>query len=73
MFCKGGITDPTKDNDTKFNGMVRDSIAAVTSDPLKTNYLQTNNDSPVKHPMQFVPYNESWGETNLFGFGGTSL
>ncbi|KAK4466810.1 hypothetical protein QBC42DRAFT_342690 [Cladorrhinum samala] len=28
---------------------------------------------PVRHQLQFVPYNEGWGETNRYGFGGTSI
>lgn len=35
--------------------------------------LFLNTDSPVPHQQQFVPFNASWGETNQYGFGGTSL
>lgn len=45
----------------------------MTDNVLKVHDLDLNSDSPVPHPQQFVPYNESWGETSDYGFGGTSL
>lgn len=59
--------------DKDFHGMVRDSVALMTDDPLKVQDMNLNDDSPVPHPKQFVPFNEAWGETSSYGFGGTSL
>jgi hypothetical protein len=53
--------------------MVRDSISAMTGNPLIVHDLFLNSDSPVPHQKQFVPFNASWNEKNTFGFGGTSL
>lgn len=72
LWCAPGVTDPTKDP-SGFHGMVRDSVSALGSNPLIVHDLNLNNDSPVKHPNQFVPFNPNWGETNTVGFGGTSL
>lgn len=59
--------------DAAFHGLVRDSVALMTDDPLKIHDLNLNNDMPIAHPNQFVPFNPLWGETNEYGFGGTSL
>jgi hypothetical protein len=72
LWCAPGVTDPEKD-DSNFHGMVRDSVSLLTSDPLTVVDLNLNNDSPVQHQNQFVPYNTAWNETNTYGFGGTSL
>jgi hypothetical protein len=53
--------------------MVRDSVSAMTNNPLMVHDLFLNADSPVPHQLQFIPFNASWGETNQYGFGGTSL
>lgn len=72
LWCDTGVTDPA--NDTPgFHGMVRDSVSAMTNDPLTVHDLNLNNDKPVAHQLQFVPFNSAWGETNVYGFGGTSL
>jgi hypothetical protein len=72
LWCSAGVTDPTKDPNG-FHGMVRDTVSQMTRDPLKVHDLNLNGDSPVSHQLQFIPFNASWGETNMFGFGGTSL
>lgn len=72
LWCAPGVTDPTKDT-PGFHGMVRDSVSALGNNPLVVHDLNLNNDSPVKHPNQFVPFNSNWGESNTVGFGGTSL
>jgi hypothetical protein len=53
--------------------MVRDSVSALTDNPLVVHDLFLNIDSPVPHQKQFVPFEKKWGEDNLVGFGGTSL
>lgn len=72
LWCAPGVTHPAEDAEG-FHGMVRDSLSALTDDPLIVHDLHLNNDQPVAHQNQFVPFNESWGETNTFGFGGTSI
>ena len=72
LWCAAGVTDP--DNDPSgFHGMVRDSVSALGSNPLSVHDLDLNGDTPVPHQNQFVPFNASWGETNSYGFGGTSI
>lgn len=53
--------------------MVRDSVSRMTMDVLKTEDLNLNGDSPIRHTQQFIPFNTSWGEDQSYGFGGTSL
>lgn len=72
LYCAQGVTDPAKDT-PGFHGMVRNAISALTDDPLTVHDLNLNDDSPVPHQKQFVPFNEAWGETLFYGFGGTSL
>ena len=72
LWCDTGVTDPANDT-SGFHGMVRDSVSAMTSDPLVVHDLNLNNDKPVPHQLQLVPFNSAWGETNVYGFGGTSL
>ncbi|KAK3941410.1 hypothetical protein QBC46DRAFT_458297 [Diplogelasinospora grovesii] len=72
LWCAPGVKDPAQDL-PGFHGMVRDSVSLLTNDPLTVVDLNLNNDSPVKHQLQFVPFNPAWGETNMYGFGGTSL
>lgn len=72
LWCDTGVTDPAKDTEG-FHGMVRNSLSALTDDPLVVQDLHLNDDEPVPHQLQFVPFNEDWGETNTFGFGGTSI
>lgn len=72
LWCASGITLPSKDT-SGFHGMVRNSIAKCSSNPLKVDFPDMNSDAPVAHPEQFVPFNSSWGETSSTGFGGTSL
>jgi hypothetical protein len=72
LYCAAGVTDPNQDT-SGFHGMVRDAVAAVTDSALKVQDLNLNSDKPVPHPQQFVPFNANWGETNQYGFGGTSL
>ncbi len=69
LYCKPGVTDPTKD-DWQWHGMVRDSVSATTSNPLRVHDLNLNSNG---RQNQFVPFNAAWGETNQYGFGGTSL
>ncbi|KAF2233840.1 hypothetical protein EV356DRAFT_515990 [Viridothelium virens] len=74
-YCAPGVTDSTSMLATAggFYGMVRDSISAMTDNVLETHDLHLNSDTPVAYPLQFVPYNSSWGEDESTGFGGTSL
>ncbi|KAL5085863.1 hypothetical protein Trisim1_009933 [Trichoderma cf. simile WF8] len=74
LWCSPGVTDPDLDPDPEgFHGMVRNSVAVLTDDPLVVRFVHLNGDEPVAHPLQFTPFEERWGETNLFGFGGTSI
>ena len=72
LFCQPGTVDPKDDSDG-FHGMVRDSISLLTDDPLVVVDLNLNDDQPVRHQRQFIPFNPDWDESNIFGFGGTSL
>ncbi|KAK4643712.1 hypothetical protein QC761_405800 [Podospora bellae-mahoneyi] len=72
LWAAPGVTDMFLDP-PGFHGMVRDSISLLTDDPLTVVDLHLNDDEPVPHQLQFVPFNEEWGETNQYGFGGTSL
>lgn len=72
LWCAPGVTDPSNDTEG-FHGMVRDSLSALTDDALMVHDLHLNDDEPVAHQKQFIPFNETWGETNVFGFGGTSI
>ncbi|KAI0827819.1 hypothetical protein F5Y06DRAFT_308477 [Hypoxylon sp. FL0890] len=72
LWCDQGVTDPSKDPEG-FHGMVRDSLSLMTDNPLVVQDMHLNDDSPVRHQLQFVPFNAAWGETNTYGFGGTSL
>ena len=72
LWCAPGVTDAADDT-PGFHGMVRDSLSLLTDDPLLVTDLHLNNDTPVPHQEQLVPYNESWGETITTGFGGTSI
>ncbi|KAJ9144262.1 Conserved secreted protein [Pleurostoma richardsiae] len=72
MWCAPGVTDPMKDP-PGFHGMVRDSISALTDNPLVVHDLNLNDDYPVPHQLQFVPFNPEWGETMFYSFGGMSL
>ncbi|KAI0022934.1 hypothetical protein F4780DRAFT_150359 [Xylariomycetidae sp. FL0641] len=72
LWCAPGVTDPDADP-AGFHGMVRDAVARMTGNPLVIQDLHLNADVPVPHPLQFVPFNASWGETNTYGFGGTSI
>ena len=71
-WCAPGVTDPFEDQ-FGFFGMVRGSVSQMTDDPLKVHDLYLNNNSPVPHPQQFIPFNSSWGEDKTYGFGGTSI
>lgn len=72
LWAAPGVTNMF--NDTPgFHGIVRDSVSLMTEDPLTVVDLHLNGDEPVKHQLQFVPYFEGWGETNRYGFGGTSI
>lgn len=51
LWCGTGVTDPDQDT-SGFHGMVRDSVARCTDDPLKVEFTQLNSDSPVAHPNQ---------------------
>ena len=51
LWCASGVTDPNSDS-SGFHGMVRDSIARCTSDPLKVDFTHLNSDTPVAHPNQ---------------------
>ncbi|KAH6609930.1 conserved secreted [Trichoderma cornu-damae] len=72
LWCAPGVTDPDR-NPEGFHGMVRNSVSALTEDPLVVRDLHLNDDEPVPHQKQFTPFVEEWGETNQFGFGGTSI
>ena len=71
-WCAPSVTDPFNDL-SGFFGMVRGSVSQITDNPLKVYDLHLNNDSPVPHQQQFVPFNSDWGEDLTYGFGGTSL
>ncbi|KAI1101741.1 hypothetical protein F4804DRAFT_354244 [Jackrogersella minutella] len=73
LWCAEPLTDPGEDDTSQFHGMVRDSLSLLTGDPLVVVDLHLNNDSPVRHQTQFVPFDAAWGEDNTYGFGGTSL
>ncbi|KAK3401745.1 hypothetical protein B0T20DRAFT_121960 [Sordaria brevicollis] len=72
MWCAPGVSNFLED-EPGFHGMVRDSISLLTDDPLTVVDLNLNDDDPVPHQNQLIPFNEEWGETNQYGFGGTSL
>ncbi|KAK1755510.1 hypothetical protein QBC47DRAFT_190394 [Echria macrotheca] len=72
LYCAPGIT-VAADNPPGFHGMVRNSVSLLTDDPLKVIDLNLNDDYPVPHQRQFVPFNSEWGEVNTTAFGGTSL
>lgn len=72
LWCSPGVTDPGSDP-AGFHGLVRDAISLMTDDPLVVRDLHLNDDSPVRHQLQFVPFDADWDEKNTFGFGGTSL
>ncbi|KAH8158935.1 hypothetical protein CIB48_g9304 [Xylaria polymorpha] len=63
-WCAGGVSDPDQ-NPPGFHGIVRDTIALMGGNPLIIQDYHLNGDTPVPHPLQFVPYNEAWGETNM--------
>ncbi|KAI1744697.1 hypothetical protein F4680DRAFT_405760 [Xylaria scruposa] len=71
-WCAQGVTDPDK-NPAGFHGIVRDTVALMGNNPLSIQDYHLNGDTPVAHPLQFIPFNSAWGETNLYGFGGTSI
>ena len=72
MWCAPGVSNFLEDT-PGFHGMVRDSVSLMTDDPLTVVDLNLNDDCPVPHQNQLIPFNEKWNETNLYGFGGTSL
>jgi hypothetical protein len=72
LWCDQGVKEPESDTDG-FHGMVRDAVSLLMSDPLSVVDLHLNDDAPVPHQLQFVPFNPAWNETNTYGFGGTSL
>lgn len=72
LWCSPGVADPSKDPEG-FHGLVRDSVSLMTDDLLVVQDMHLNADSPVRHQLQFVPFNADWDEKNTFGFGGTSL
>ncbi|KAL0469601.1 hypothetical protein QR685DRAFT_527027 [Neurospora intermedia] len=72
MWCAPGVTNFLEDT-PGFHGMVRDSVSLLTDDPLTVVDLNLNDDYPVPHQKQLIPFNEVWGETNRYGFGGTSF
>lgn len=72
MWCAPGVSNFLEDT-PGFHGMVRDSVSLLTDDPLTVVDLNLNDDCPVPHQNQLIPFNEEWGETNQFGFGGTSF
>ncbi|KAL4969930.1 uncharacterized protein BDV14DRAFT_195468 [Aspergillus stella-maris] len=73
LYCESGVSSPDEDTSTAFNGMVRDALARLGNDPLSIEWTALNGDEPVRHPTQFIPYDESYGETSSTGFGGTSI
>ncbi|KAK0628785.1 hypothetical protein B0T17DRAFT_505415 [Bombardia bombarda] len=72
LWCDTGVTNMAADT-PGFHGMVRDAVSLLTDDPLTVVDLNLNNDHPVPHQLQFIPFNPAWGENNTYGFGGTSL
>ncbi|KAI0813569.1 hypothetical protein GGR55DRAFT_676501 [Xylaria sp. FL0064] len=72
LWCAPGVSDPNQ-NPSSFYGIVRDTVTLMGSNPLLIQDYHLNGDTPVPHPLQFIPFNEAWGETNTYGFGGTSI
>ncbi|KAI1280248.1 hypothetical protein F5Y07DRAFT_396402 [Xylaria sp. FL0933] len=72
LWCAPGISDPDQ-NPSGFYGIVRDTVTLMGGNPLLIEDYHLNGDTPVPHPLQFIPFNEAWGETNTYGFGGTSI
>lgn len=72
LWCAPGVIDAPLDP-PGFHGMVRDSVSLLTDDPLRVIDLHLNDDRPVPHQRQLVPFNPAWGEKNTTAFGGTSL
>jgi hypothetical protein len=56
-----------------FHGMVRNAVSLLGDDPLVVHDLHLNDDHPVRHQMQLVPFRREWGEAQDTGFGGTSI
>ncbi|KAH6989058.1 hypothetical protein BKA56DRAFT_611343 [Ilyonectria sp. MPI-CAGE-AT-0026] len=55
LWWAAGVDDPTRDTDS-FYGMVRDSVSALTDDPLVVHDLNPNSDDLVAHQNSFVPH-----------------
>lgn len=72
LWAAPGVTD-IADDPEGFHGMVRNALSELTDDPLVVHDLHLNDDEPVPHQRQLMPFREEWGETNTFGFGGTSI
>ena len=72
LWSSPGCRNPDDSKDG-FYGMVRDAVSELTDDPLVVKDLHLNNDDPVRHQLQLMPFNENWGEKNTTGFGGTSI
>lgn len=72
LWCAPGIR-VAEQSPPGFHGMVRNALSELTDDPLVVHDLHLNEDQPIPHQKQLVPFNEDWGETNTFGFGGTSI
>lgn len=72
LWCAPGVRDPAE-SPAGFHGMVRNSVSALGANPLRVHDLNLNDDAPVPHQRQLVPWEARWGETQTFGFGGTSI
>ncbi|KAL3584631.1 hypothetical protein FPOAC2_14411 [Fusarium poae] len=57
LWCASGVTHPSEDTEG-FHGMVRNAVSALTDDPLVVEDLHLNDDEPVPHQKQFMPFNE---------------
>lgn len=69
-WCSPNTKNDTTQQPLSWQGMVRDTVVKMTSDPLEVEDVSVNSND---QPQQFVPWNAAWGETNQYGFGGTSL
>lgn len=72
MWCHHGLTEKPHEPD-QFYGMARNAVSALTDDPLVVKDLHVDTHGDKQFQKQFVPFKEEWGESNTFGFGGTSI
>jgi hypothetical protein len=71
-WCKPGIVDLNMDT-LGYNGMVPNSIAELTSDPLRVHDINLNSDFPVSHPLAVISFNVTLGENQSHRFKPTGI